>query len=179
MEGLRNAGSARAASPERGGDWRELARRASASGDAEAQSSAESVVELLACEVAGECYAIPIERVREIVRPRVLTPVPRAPAHLLGVVSLRGEVLQVIDLRRRLGLASGEAGSSSRFVVLRNEDEGIAAVLVDGVRRVLRIDASAIRPSPSADARAVVRICTHEGEFVSILDLEVVLGHAD
>ena len=162
----------------RASDWQAVARDAfgARAGD---DVVAQPPIELLAIELDGASYALPVERVREIVRPRCLTPVPRTPDWVLGVVALRGEVVQVVDLRQRLGLAPATVGRASRIVVVFGEDDGIAGVLVDAVRQVLRVDASALRPSASADARAVSEICANGDAFVSVVDLDRVLGDAD
>ena len=164
------------ASTPRTSDWEDAARRAFHRDAGELDAEAR---EVLACTIDATPYAIPIERVREIVRPRRLTPVPRTPAYLLGVLSLRGDIVQVIDLRRRLGLAPAEAAPSSRIVVLTAGDDGVAGLWVDAVREVLRIDESTIRPASAAETRVVAEIGSHGGDFVSILDLDRVLDHAD
>jgi purine-binding chemotaxis protein CheW len=123
--------------------------------------------------LAGAPYAVPVERVREIVRLRTVTPMPRTPDWLRGVISLRGEVVQVVDLRMRLGLACSEPTRKSRIIVLHGDEEDrLAGVLVDAVREVLRVAPDAICPSTSSDLMAVQEMCRNGDEFVSILDLE-------
>jgi purine-binding chemotaxis protein CheW len=158
---------------DRVGGWEGLARRAAT---ARSQSTEpELQVELLVCDLAGSPYAIPVDRVREIVRMRPMTPVPRTPDWLVGVIGLRGQVVQVVDLRMCLGLETGEIGRRSRIVVLHGEDDEISGVLVDGVRLVLRTDAASICPSSTNGARAVGEMCRYGDEFVSIVDLDRVL----
>jgi purine-binding chemotaxis protein CheW len=156
------------------GHWEALARRAArerAGGDAEA----ELLRELLTFELAGSPYAVPVERVREIVRLRPITPVPRVPETVCGVLSLRGEIVQVVDLRRRLGLAAAEPTRTSRIVVLHGDDSRVAGVLVDRVSEVLRVTDDVIRPTTAAETRWVSELCTRGDEFVSIVDLDQVL----
>jgi purine-binding chemotaxis protein CheW len=156
-----------------GPGWETLARRAAATSSRRVDPDMR--VELLACELAGSPYAIAVDRVREIVRLRPLTPVPRTPEWLLGVIALRGEVVQVIDLRMCLGLPRAEFGRRTRIVVLHGEDDEISGVLVDCVRSVLRLDADSIRPSSMIDVGAVREMCCNGDEFVSIIDLDRVL----
>ena len=106
---------------------------------------------------------------------RPITPVPRVPAEVLGVISLRGEIIQVIDLRRRLGLTPEEAGRRSRIVVLHGEDEIAAGLLVDRVTDVLRVPRSKLRESCRGESEMVAELCASEGRFVSIIDLDRVL----
>lgn len=117
-------------------------------------------------------YAIEVERVREIVRMRDLTPLPRTPDWILGVVALRGEVVEVVDLRRCLHLPPANPSASSRIVVLRGDEDRTAAVLVDAVREVFRVSDDEIVPADALDLRSVTRMCRREGGFVSILDVD-------
>lgn len=154
------------------GDWESLARAAAApAGDEEASL----LRELLAFELDGTPYAIPVERVREIVRTRAMTPVPRVPDAVRGVIALRGEILEVIDLRLRLGLPVHEPDRRSRIVVLHGEDGRVAGLLVDAVTEVLRMPEASIRPTSPGESESVTALCARDGRFVSLIDLERVL----
>ena len=150
-----------------GRDWAELARGAVRHDDAEP----EFLRELLRFQLAGAPYAVAVERVREIVRMKEITPVPRVPAAVLGVVELRGEIVQVVDLRMRLGLPLGEMTRRSRIVVLHGDDDCVSGVLVDAVDEVLRASEASVSPSTGASG-FVVELCERSGEFVSIIDID-------
>ena len=95
-----------------------------------------------------EEYGVPIDSVQEIVRvPDELTHVPKAPAFVEGVINLRGAVLPVIDLRRRLGLASVERSEGQRVMVFLIQGAR-TGFIVDSVAEVLKIHKSAIEPAP-------------------------------
>lgn len=154
--------------------WDDLARRAARNGGDAAQAA---VLRQLLCFVMdGSPYALPVESVREIVRLRPITPVPRMAASVRGVISLRGEILQVVDLRQRLGLPAREPTRAMRIVVVQLEDGRVAGVLVDAVREVLRVAEGDIGPAPGEGAGLVEALCARDGEFVSLLDLERALG---
>jgi purine-binding chemotaxis protein CheW len=108
------------------------------------------------------------------VRLRAITPVPRTPADVRGVISLRGDIVQVVDLRRRLGLGETELTRGARIVVVQAEDAGIAGLLVDRVREVLRV-APADMLSQASGEGMVSALCRRAGTFVSLMDLERVL----
>ncbi len=132
-------------------------------------------VELLQIEVAGAPYALPIERVREIVRLRPITPMPRVPELVLGVISLRGEVVQVLELARRLGAGGRAPAPGSRIVVLHGEEGPVVGLLVDAVTEVLRLPEDELR-EPHGDAADCVRaICRRGSRFVSVLDPDSVI----
>lgn len=152
--------------------WEALARAAL---HREAQEDTALRREFVTFHVDGDPYALPIERVREIVRLRPITPVPRVPAAIPGVISLRGEVVEVLDLRLRLGLPSQPASRSSRIIVLHGEDGAVTGLLVDSVRDVLRIPEDQVRSNAGGEHEAVAALLVRGDEFVSLLDLDRVL----
>ena len=101
--------------------------------------------DLLTFTLNGDSYAVPVEWVREIVRLRGITPMPRVPPEIRGVISLRGEIVQVLDLCRRLGIGSREPARSNRIIVLHGDPGNVTGLLVDSVKEVLRVDEEAIQ----------------------------------
>ena len=126
-------------------------------------------------ECGSDCARSRAQDVREIVRLRPITPVPRVPAAIPGVISLRGEVVEVLDLRMRLGLPSQAPSRASRIVVLHGDDGAVTGLLVDAVRDVLRIPEDQLRSSAGGDNEAVSALLVRGDEFVSLLDLDRVL----
>lgn len=162
-------------------EWERMARDAAAEfgADGLAESARDVLRELLVFGLDRSAYAVGVERVREIVRMRALTRIPRAPAWLLGVMALRGEVVEVIDLRRRLGLGASTPDRSNRIIVLHGEVDRVTGLLVDSVSEVFRIREQDVMPSQGHDASCVAEICRRGDEFVSILDVERTLGVSD
>ncbi len=112
------------------------------------------LVQLCTFRIGGEDYALDIMRIREIIRPLPITPVPRAPASVEGVVRLRGEVMPVLDVRKRLGLPASPATRRTRFLVVNVARRRIGLV-VDEVCEVIRVPREEIRPAPPlGDERA-------------------------
>jgi purine-binding chemotaxis protein CheW len=149
--------------------WEALARAAALRGSEE---SAALLRELLAFTLDQDPYAIPVERVREIVRLRPITSVPRVAREIRGVISLRGEVVQVLDLRMRLGLPPAMATRATRIIVLHGDDGEVTGLLVDAVREVLRVTEDEIQAPPGGESPFVSALCARDGGFVSLLDLE-------
>ncbi|GJE42636.1 chemotaxis protein CheW [Methylobacterium soli] len=162
-------GTTVAAFPARTSDARTIA--------AEAGGALEQVVIF---DVAGESYGVPVGAVREVLRvPATMTRLPRSPDLVVGAIDVRGTVLAVVDQRRRFGLPPGEPGPRRRIVVL--EAGGTrAGLLVDGVSRMLRLEAAAIRPMPdfSGDAgNPVDRVATlNDGKLLPIVDAAALLA---
>ena len=154
--------------------FQEVARRAAVRADAAPESSVER--ELLVLWLDDDAYALPVERVREIVRLRPITQMPRVPASVRGVLSLRGEIVQVIDLRLRLGLpASRDENPRRRIVVLNGEDGQMTGLLVDRVSEVLRLREEDLRPPTGRDAGTVSALAPQGNRFVSVFDVDRVL----
>lgn len=97
--------------------------------------------------VGGEVYGVDILSIREIIKPREITEVPRAPRFLLGVVTVRGLVLPVIDLRLRLRLDAPLLGRGARILIVVHKGERYG-LLVDEVRGVVRFADGEIEPPP-------------------------------
>ncbi|MFT5444125.1 MAG: purine-binding chemotaxis protein CheW [Myxococcota bacterium] len=154
-------------------EWERLARGAAGYGKTEAEP--ELIRELLTFELDNAPYAIPVERVREIIRLREVTPMPRVPGCVIGVVALRGEIVQVVDLRMRLELAELPPSRRSRIIVLHGDDNRVTGVVVDAVREVLRVSEQDIDMTTSSQSGAVTELCKRDGEFVSIIDMDQVL----
>ena len=105
-------------------------------------------VQLCTFRIGGEDYAVDIMRVREIIQPLPITPVPRAPAFVEGVVRLRGEVIPVVDVRKRFGLPPGPASRKTKFLVVHVAGRRLGLV-VDEVCEVVRLRRAEIRPAPA------------------------------
>jgi purine-binding chemotaxis protein CheW len=153
--------------------WDELARSAAEPAE---EAVNEELQQLLTLRVAGSLYAVPVDRVREIVRIRPITPIPRVREDVRGVISLRGDILQVVDLRRRLSLDAQEPTRSTRIVVLQFDEDQLAGLIVDAVDEVLRVPGREIVPVSGQETVAVEALCRRGDVFVSLLDLTRVMG---
>lgn len=97
-----------------------------------------AIHEFLAFKLGSETYALPLAGVQEILKPPRITGVPRSSYEVLGIISVRGRVTTVIDLRRRLKLHEGPLDKNSR-VLLVDAGEEILGMLVDAVLQVYRL----------------------------------------
>lgn len=110
---------------------------------------AVGAIELISFEIADQAFCIDIRHVKEIRCWTPATPIPHAPRAVLGVINLRGLVMAVVDLRGHLGL--GETVPNSRHVIVVVQDgERLAGILVDAVQETFQVDASLIQAPPSA-----------------------------
>lgn len=142
---------------------------------------AKEQLELLTFVIAGEQYAIDIEKIVEIVTSRPVTRIPNADASVVGIISLRGTIVTLVDVRRKLRHPAANASGSTRIVVidLRNETVGF---VVDRVLRVVKIAPSEVEPHPVVHMteleeaiRGVFRV---SGALTILLDLDKLLDHS-
>jgi purine-binding chemotaxis protein CheW len=135
---------------------------------------------VLTFDLGAEEYGLDILRIREISRIRAVTPVPRAAPFLLGVLSLRGTVLPVMDLRMRMRMPAAPMGPSSRILVVHREDE-LFGLVVDRVRQVVRLTDDEIEPPPpglpSSEAELLAGIGRPAGgrRLVILVELDAIL----
>ena len=83
----------------------------------EVKESKRKEIQLACFRVGEQMYALDILRIREVIRPQKLTPVPKAPLFIEGVINLRGAVIPVVDLRKRFDQAIRKANSKARILI--------------------------------------------------------------
>jgi purine-binding chemotaxis protein CheW len=131
----------------------------------------------------SEEYGLPISRVSSIIRFETVTPVPRAPLGVLGVIDLRGRVIPIVDLGRKLFGTTFESGPRSRIIVTEGDD-GAVGLAVDGASEVATFMPDDLMAAPSgvvapdiADAfEAVVHL---DERLIILLDLDRILPRAE
>ena len=143
------------------------------------KSAADETIQL-ACFVVDELLCgIDIKWVQEINRNLKLTQVPLAPDYVLGIMNLRGRIVTVINLGKKLGLVPCAMGGKSRGVIVDRDDEYIG-LLVDGIKDVISIAGSQITPPPAnidvQKGTFFSGACKLENALISILDVDAVLA---
>ena len=151
---------------------------------APAESIAHQELTFLVFRLGDDEFGLPIDAVVEVARvPQQITRMPKTPKFLEGVINLRGEVLPVIDQRRRFDLPPLENRDGRRLIVVRTEGHR-AGVIVDSVSDVLRSSASAVEPAPeltddiSRLVRGVINLAS-SSRIVLLLDPTELLTRAE
>ncbi|MBI3621994.1 MAG: purine-binding chemotaxis protein CheW [Nitrospirae bacterium] len=143
------------------------------------EAAAPSSAQWLVCRVAQEHYLIDVSTIKEIIRPPELTTVPRSPAWLKGICSLRGVVVAVIDLGRRLGMTDRAPTPKNRVVVLATA-KGLGGLLVDSVQGLIDLETHQIDPPPpllAAPHRELLRGIVHRnGRTFALLDVSRIVA---
>ena len=129
-------------------------------------------------EVGRETYGVPITSLHEIVRVPEITAVPDAPAYMEGVINLRGKIVSVIDLRKRLGEKKVTSTRKNRILVVEHRGR-LAGLIVDSATEVLKIPASDVEPSPAnlqeGRQNCVTGLGKYKGRLIVLLDMTRVL----
>jgi purine-binding chemotaxis protein CheW len=137
----------------------------------------KSSLEFLCFRVSDEIYGINIMDIKEIIKPREVTEVPRAPVFVSGVLSLRGTIIPIIDMRIRLGLALEEPTGKERIVVIKNSNS-FSGLLVDEVIQVMQVQLDAVEAAPSVldgiDREFISGLARSEDRLIIVLNLETI-----
>jgi len=138
-----------------------------------------SVLELLAFRVAGQDYAVDIMMVREIRSSTVATSLPRAPSYVRGVINLRGMVLPILDLARRLGISEDDAEMARNVTIVVDHGGRSFGLMVDAVSDIITIQTESLQRPPSltndAEQSFVNALAVVDGKMLRILELETVI----
>ncbi len=139
-------------------------------------------IQLVVFSLGKELYGVNIASVQEIVRVPGVTHVPDAPAFLEGVINLRGRIVPVIDLRKRLGLVAAEKNKASRVLVTEKEGK-VVGLLVDAASEVLRITSEEVEAPPEMISAIGVEYITGVAKIadrlIILLDLRKILSVED
>jgi purine-binding chemotaxis protein CheW len=113
----------------------------------ESSSSSEESLQLVSFELSGEEFGVDIMQVSEIIPISKITRIPQAPECVKGLINLRGKIVVVIDLNRRLGFSPRESDSLSKIIIVKVKDTTIG-MLVNSVNGILKLPLSSIESTP-------------------------------
>jgi purine-binding chemotaxis protein CheW len=140
----------------------------------------------LTFQLGNEEFGIRVLKVREIMGLQEITAVPQTPAHIKGVINLRGKVIPVIDLRLKFGLQNAEYGQRTCIIVAQVQGESgpiLMGVVVDGVSEVLNLTGPEIEDTPDfgedAAGKYLLGMAKVKGKVKILLDIDQVLSSHD
>jgi purine-binding chemotaxis protein CheW len=151
------------------------------------QASQVGNAKYLTFALGSESYAIPVLKVREIIKLVSITAVPQMPEYIKGVINLRGKIIPVVDLRLKLCLAVAENSDRTCIIVVQVTRSGGTAMqlglIVDGVEEVVNILPSEVEPTPDfgtqVDADYIIAMAKIKGAVKALLDIDRVVGIQD
>ncbi len=130
-------------------------------------------------QVGRETYGVPIVSLHEIVRVPEITAIPDAPDYMEGVINLRGKIVSVIDLRKRLGEKEFTSGSRNRILVVENRGR-LCGLIVDSASEVIKIPACDVEPPPAVfqdgSLNCVTGMGKYRGRLIILLDTNKLLA---
>ncbi|MDH4158105.1 MAG: chemotaxis protein CheW [candidate division Zixibacteria bacterium] len=138
----------------------------------------DELLQLVSFDLGSQQYGVDILQVQEINRTVDITKVPQAPEFVEGVINLRGQVVPVIDLRKRLHLEPKEHDKNTRIVVV-DINGSVVGMVVDAVSEVLRLPSGRIEPPPEmvtgCDTEYIRGVAKLEERLLIILDISKIL----
>jgi purine-binding chemotaxis protein CheW len=135
--------------------------------------------QILVFSVASEELGLDISCVREVLRPQQIYPLPKTPSFIEGVINLRGHIVALIDLRKRLNAKQVEDENKKRIIVCKLNNS-IVGLTVNSLREIIALSEEDIRPTPEVvsmqmEADVISGIATVGKRIIPILDLEHIL----
>ncbi len=135
--------------------------------------------QILVFSVANEELGLDISCVREILRPQAIYPLPKTPPFIEGVINLRGHIVALIDLRKRLNAKQIEDENKKRIIVCRM-NKSIVGLTVSSLKEIIALPEENIRPTPEVvsmqmETDVISGIATVGKRMIAILDLEHIL----
>lgn len=132
--------------------------------------------------LADETYAIDVLQVQEVLKLTEIAPVPGVPNYILGIINLRGDVVTVIDARRRMGLPEREPDDASRIVIIDIDNQNVG-IMVDAVAEVVQIPPESVDPAPAVgndqSSRFILGVTSSEEGLTILISLEKLLSDDD
>lgn len=143
------------------------------------QAADNPILRWVTFRLENEKYGINVMQVQEVLRVTEIAPVPGAPNYVLGIINLRGNVVTVIDTRKRFGLLPKEMDDATRIVIIEADDQ-VVGILVDSVAEVVDLSAEEIESAPNVgtddNAEFIQGVASLDGELLIIVDLNKLLN---
>jgi purine-binding chemotaxis protein CheW len=143
-----------------------------------AKGADDPILQWVTFRLDNETYGINVMQVQEVLRYTEIAPVPGAPAYVIGIINLRGNVVTVIDTRERFGLPPSQITDNTRIVIIET-DEQVIGILVDAVAEVVYLRQSEIETAPNVgndeSARFIQGVCNKNNELLILVELEKML----
>ena len=152
------------------------------SADPRAREKRAEMVQMVAFSVGEGEYALDIMRMKEIINPLPITPVPKAPSFIEGVIELRGAILPVVDMRKRFDLSPTAQTRSTKYMIVGIDVQGrrmIVGLIVDAVSEPIRLAKEQLRPAPALTVGAnayFTAVVHHQGRIFMVMDIDAILS---
>ena len=143
------------------------------------EENEDSIIQWVTFHLDNEKYGIKVMQVQEVLRMTEIAPVPGAPHYVLGIINLRGNVVTVVDTRRRFGLPDIENDDETRIVIVESENN-VVGILVDSVAEVVDLKVSEIESAPNVgndeSSKYIQGVSSRDDELLILVDVNKLLS---
>ena len=143
-----------------------------------AKAENDPITQWVTFRLGEETYGVNVMQVQEVLRMTEIAPVPGAPDYVIGIINLRGNVVTVIDTRKRFGLQAKEMDDSTRIVIIESENQ-VVGILVDSVAEVVDLRASEIETAPNVgtdeSSKYIQGVSSQRQELLILVDVDKLL----
>ena len=146
------------------------------------EMSEKEIRQFIAVQIGGERYGIDISNVDNIVRMQKITRVPKAQSYFSGIINLRGEIVPVMSIRRKMGLEDDVITKDSRIIILKIDDIGMLGIIVDAVAEVVNLSADQIEiPTQGTKQKDnfINGIGKNGDQLISLLELHSIIDEKE
>jgi len=129
-------------------------------------------------QIGNEKYGIDINFIDNIVRMQKITRVPKAQSYFKGVINLRGEIVPVMSIRKKMGLAEDTITDKSRIIILKLEEKGSIGIIVDEVREVITLNMAEVEKQAGKDS-FINGIGKNGNELISLFEINAIVDEKE
>ncbi len=143
-------------------------------------SEKETLMQLVGFMIGKELFGVDILMVQEIIRETPITSIPDSPDFIEGVINLRGNIIPIIDLRKRLNLMSGQESNDDIWIIILNVQGRVTGFIVDLVTQVMKVPVDSIKPPPELvvaglKSQYISGVCKIDKRLLIMLDFDRIL----
>lgn len=143
----------------------------------------ENSINLVTFKLGNNEYAIDIMQAREIIKMEKITLIPNAPDYVEGVINLRGNIIPIVDLKKRFNLEENDGEKNTGIIIVKIDDVDMG-IIIDAISKVVSIATSNIQPPPpmlsGIGQKYIKGVAKLEDKLLVVLDLEkLIVGDDD
>lgn len=140
----------------------------------------EGLAQLVGFKIGQELFGVNILIVQEIIREIEITAIPDSPEFIEGVINLRGDIIPIIDLRKRLNLRGYQKDDTAPWIIILNIEDRVTGFIVDWVTKVMKVSLESIKPPPEIvisglKSQYIRGVCKIDEDLLVLLDFKRIL----
>lgn len=136
------------------------------------------ILQYIVVQIGNEKYGININFIDNIVRMQKITRVPKVQSYFKGIINLRGDIVPVMSIRKKMGLEDDVITDASRIIILKLEEKGSIGVIVDEVREVITLNMTEVEKTAAKDS-FINGIGKHNNELISLFEINSIVDEKE